>query len=291
MLRDHEYDISPATYQRYRARGCGPTNAELDEAYQAYRLFVLWEANRCVYGRRKMTRAATRAGWQIGRHKVDRLMAVLGIQGVRRRTSPRTTVSNPNNPRFPDQCKRAWNSVDRPNMWWVADFTYVYTDKGYCYVAFITDVYSRRILGFKVSTTKTTPLVTAVVDQAVATRRRLDPSFNPVGIIHHCDAGSQYTSADFRQAIENAQLTGSIGTVGDAYDNGLMESTIGLYKSEEIEFRGRKFTNWFAVEKATAEWVAWYNSTRLHSSIGYLPPEEFEANFYNSLADDTAIAA
>lgn len=255
------------------------------------RLFVLWEANRRVHGRRKLHKAARRAGWDIGRDRVHRLMKLLGIQGVCRRKTVRTTVADPNNLRFAHLCKRAWGSVTAPNRWWVADFTYVYTQQGFCYVAFVTDVYSRKILGFKVSTTKTTPLVTAVVDQALATRRRHEPGFNPVGIIHHWDAGSQYTSADFREAIEPSQLTGSIGTVGDAYDNGLMESTIGLYKSEEIDIPGRKFTNWFEVEKATADWVGWYNAHRLHSSIGYLPSDEYEAEYNTSHASGIQAAA
>ncbi|QPK80104.1 IS3 family transposase [Corynebacterium lizhenjunii] len=276
VLNEHQYQISPATYYRYQARNFGPTDAELDEAYEANRLYDLWVANRRVYGRRKLWKAAKRAGWDIGRGKVNRLMTLLGISGVLRRKSTRTTVANPNNPRFADHCKRAWESVERPDQWWVADFTYVYTKQGFCYVAFVTDVYSRRILGYSVAESKTTEFILSALRQAISLRSREDPNFSPVGVIHHSDAGSQYTSAELRGLIAREGMTGSIGTVGDAYDNGLMESTIGLYKSEEIDFEGRKWSNWQEVEAATASWVSWYNTERLHGSIDYIPPKEHE---------------
>ena len=160
------------------------------------------------------------------------------------------------------------------------------------YVSFLTDVYSRRILGWRVSTAKTTDLVTSALEQALFIRRRGNASFTATGLVHHSDAGSQYTSLAFTEALTEAGITGSIGSVGDALDNALMESTIGLYKTEVIDRPGREKT-WesrFAVEFATAEWVHWYNTTRLHSSIGYMPPIEKEMEYARIIASRREVA-
>ncbi len=143
-------------------------------------------------------------------------------------------------------------------------------------MALLTDVFSRRILGWRVSSSKTTPLVMSTLEQALFTRRRADSRFTATGLVHHSDAGSQYTSIAFTDALVEAGIAGSIGSVGDALDNALMESTIGLYKTELIHRRARSWTGRAEVERETASWVHWYNSTRLHSSIGYLPPAEYE---------------
>lgn len=167
----------------------------------------------------------------------------------------------------------------RPDEWWVADFTYCWTLAGFVYVSFVTDVYSRRILGWRVATTKTTPLVTSALQQALFTRRRTDARFTSTGLVFHSDAGSQYTSLAFSEALAEAGIAGSIGTVGDALDNALMESTIGLYKTELIDRRGRVWSGRMEIERETAEWVHWFNTSRLHSSLEHLPPEEFEARY------------
>jgi putative transposase len=189
-----------------------------------------------------MWHAARRAGLRVGRDQVGRLMRIAGIQGVRRgmhRTV--TTTRDERAPRHPDLVKRGWAAPNRPDAVWVADFTYVWTAAGFCYVSFITDVYSRRILGWRVSMSKTTDLVAAALAQALATRRRSDSEFTARGLVHHSDAGSQLA---FTEELAEAGIAGSIGTVGDALDNALMESTIGLYKTECITpaARGR---NWF----------------------------------------------
>ncbi len=147
----------------------------------------------------------------------------------------------------------------------------------------ITDVYSRRILGWRVSTAKTTPLVTSALEQALFTRRRGNAAFTATGLIHHSDAGSQYTSVAFTEALTEAGIAGSIGSVGDALDNALMESTIGLYKTELID-RQRSWTGRNEVERETAAWVHWFNTERLHSAIGYRPPVEFENNYRDTTA-------
>jgi transposase InsO family protein len=170
----------------------------------------------------------------------------------------------------------------------VADFTYVWTDRGFCYVAFVTDVFSRKILGWTISTSKETEFVVNALRQAVSVRGRKDSEFRPTGIIHHSDAGSQYTAVMFLTDLEDLGMLGSIGTVGDALDNGLMESTIGLYKTELI---GRDWAHWEDVghvEYATAKWVHWYNTTRLHSAIGYRPPDEHELEYHHQRADHQA---
>jgi transposase InsO family protein len=205
-------------------------------------------------------------------------MRIAGICGAVRGSHTTTTTRRGEHaaPRHPDLLDRAWDTPTRPDHWWVADFTYVWTLAGFCYVALLTDVFSRRILGWRVTTSKTTPLVMSVLEQAMFTRRRADSRFTPTGLVHHSDAGSQYTSLAFTEALPEAGIAGSIGSVGDALDNALMESTIGLYKTELID-TGRSWSGRAEVERETASWVHWFNTTRLHSSIGYLPPIEYEA--------------
>jgi putative transposase len=220
-------------------------------------------------------------------------MRIAGIQGVRRgvhRTT--TTTREPGAPRHPDLVKRGWKTPNRPDAIWVADFTYLWTACGFAYVSFITDVYSRRILGWKASMSKATDLVTAALAQALATRRRANARFTAEGLIHHSDAGSQYTALAFTEELREAGIAGSIGTVGDALDNALMESTIGLYKTEISALRSRA-QNWSGlreVERETAKWVHWYNTERIHSSIDNMPPIEREAMYSEVIAQQGAVA-
>lgn len=158
-------------------------------------------------------------------------------------------------------------------------------------MSFVTDGYSRRILGWQVTTTKTTPLVLSAVEQALFTRRRTSFQFTAHGLVHHSDAGSQYTSLAFTEALIDAWITGSIGTVGDAVDNAMMKSTIGLYKTELIDRQARSWTGWREVETATASWVHWYKTSRLHSSIGYVPPVEHERIYHGSTTGHRNTAA
>ena len=195
----------------------------------------LHRKNRDVYGIRKMWHAMTQAGHQVGRDQVARLMGIAGVQGVSRGQHSTTTThrgSGEGHSRAADLIGRDWAAPTRPDQWWVADFTYVWTLAGFCYVSFVVDVYSRRILGWRVSMSKTTALVMSAVEQALFTRRRTDTRFTATGLVHHSDAGSQYTSIAFTTALVEAGIAPSIGTVGDALDNALMESTIGLYKTE-----------------------------------------------------------
>ena len=158
VLNQHGIGIAPSTYYAHAARGHAPTSAELTDAYLANELRTLWVANRRLYGRRKLWKAALRAGLDVGRDQVERLMKLAGIDGVRRgKHHTVTTETDPRAPRHPDHVRRRWSLPSRPDLWWVADFTYVWTLAGFVYVSFVTDVYSRRILGWRVSTAKTTP--------------------------------------------------------------------------------------------------------------------------------------
>ena len=292
VLVAHGYEIAPSTFYAYQARGFGPTDTELDDAYMANEIFDLWITNRRVYGRRKLYKTALREGMRIGRDKISRLMKILHIEGVRRgKRSIITTVRDGKAARFPDHVERRWDGPDRPDQWWVADFTYVWTLAGFCYVSFITDVYSRRILGWRVMNTKTTTLVASALQQALFIRARHDSAFTSKGLIHHSDAGSQYTSLAFSKHLHEAGIIGSIGTVGDAYDNALMESTIGLYKTELIDFEGARWEDWSHVEGATAEWVYWYNTGRLHSGCGDIPPIEYETLYHQTHKGHNLVAA
>jgi len=267
--------IAPSTY--YAALQCPVSAADRADAYLVNALVDLFVCNRSLYGVRKLWHEMRRAGHVVGRDQVGRLMRIAGIEGVVRgehRTT--TTWREERAPRHPDLVDRRWDTPTHPDQWWVADFTYVWTLAGFCYVAFLTDVYSRRILGWRVTTSKTTPLVTSTLQQALFTRRRADSAFTATGLVHHSDAGSQYTSIAFTAALLEAGITGSIGSVGDALDNALMESTIGLYKTELIDRRS-SWAGRAEVERETAYYVGWFNTTRLHSSLRYLPPIEYEA--------------
>lgn len=275
VLSAHGITIAPSTFYAVSAAPVSP--AALEDAYAANALVDLHRANRGVYGVRKLWVAARRAGMDLCRDQVARLMGVAGLVGtVRGHHTTVTTRRAGSAARHPDLVERAWDTPTRPDQWWVADFTHVWTLAGFCYVALLSDVFSRRILGWRVTTTKATPLVLSVLEQALFTRRRADARFTATGLVHHSDAGSQYTSLVFTEALRDAGITGSIGSVGDALDNALIESTIGLYKTELVYRHPRSWSGRAELERETASWVHWYNTTRLHSAIGYRPPIEYE---------------
>lgn len=277
MLTEHDMAIAPSTYYAHRA--CPVSQADWEDAHMANRLLELWRSNRGLYGAEKLWTAALDSGISIGRDQVARLMGVLGIEGVRRgRHKTVTTRRDPKAPRHPDLVNRDWKAPVRPDQWWLADFTYVWTLAGFVYVSFVTDCFSRRILGWRVSSSKTTALVLSALEQALFTRRRHDARFTSTGLVHHSDAGSQYTAIAFTDALVDAGMAPSIGTVGDALDNAVQESTIGLYKTELIDHdRSASWSGASEVERETAGWVHWYNQTRIHLSIGRVPPVRYEA--------------
>lgn len=240
-----------------------------------------------LYGRRKMRAALARAGTAASGGRVHAAMALLGHTGVTRSRKIRTTVPGKDGHRAGDLLNRDF-TAPAPNMVWVTDFTYVRTWSGFVYVAFIVDVYAQRILAWHVQATKTTDLVMTPLKMALWERGRQANPPTPGQLIHHSDAGSQYTSVRLTSHLSAQEVRPSIGTVGDAYDNALMESIIGLYKAECIgtDVFGpgeREYKTLLDVELATAGWVTWWNHERLHTSIGDIPPAEHEANHYAHL--------
>lgn len=268
--------IAPSTY--YASKTRPPSARAISDAVLMPMLMALWVANRKVYGADKLWRAARRAGHDIGRDQVARLMRQLGIQGVsRRRKRVFTTIADPDAVRAPDLVKRDF-TAQGPNQLWVTDLTYVPTRSGMAYVCFIVDAFSRRIVGWRVASHMRTDMVLDALEMARRSRgaRRL------VGLVAHADAGSQFTSVRFTERLDEIGARPSIGTVADSYDNALAETTNGLYKTECV--RGPDAPPvWDDVDQLELEtlgWVHWFNEHRLHSHCGHTPPTEYESAFY-----------
>ena len=275
VLTEHGCKIAPSTYHASKTR---PVSARaIRDAAMMQVLMVLWVTNRKVYGAHKLWKAARRAGHDIGRDQVARLMRELDIRGVsRRRKKVFTTVADPDAVRAPDLVNRNFNP-DRPDALWVTDLTYVPTRSGMAYVCFIVDAFSRRIVGWTVASNMKTQMVLDAVEMA----RRSRGSRRLVGLVTHSDAGSQFTSVRFTERLDEIGARPSIGTVADSYDNALAETTNGLYKTECVY--GPDATGWEDVDElelATLSWVHWFNQDRLHSHCNDIPPAEFEAAFY-----------
>jgi putative transposase len=275
VLTEHGLAIAASTYYAARHRPASPRALREQQLKKA--IARIHAANFAVYGADKIWRALHREGIPAARCTVERLMRELGLSGARRGKKIRTTVQNKDGQRAGDLLDRDF-TAPAPNRRWVADFTYVSSWAGTVYVAFVVDVFSRAIVGWSAAMTKTTPLVLDALEMALWRRDRDGRPVGP-GLIHHSDAGSQYTSFRFTTHLVTAGIDASIGSVGDAYDNALMESAIGLYKTELIKPR-RPWRSLTDVELATAEWVDWYNTARIHTAIGNIPPNEHEANHY-----------
>lgn len=243
-------------------------------------------ANYGVYGARKMWKHLNRCGHQVGRGRVERLMRANGLAGAVRGRVKRTTIAGKDGIRAGDLVNRSF-TARAPNQLWVADFTYVRTWAGFSYVAFVIDVFSRTIVGWKADTNMRTDLVTDTLNMAAWARGRAGVS-DLTGLVHHTDAGSQYTSIAFTERLAALGMRASIGTVGDAYDNALAESTIGLFKTELIRRRG-PWRTLEDVEIATLEWVDWFNNRRLHTELGDIPPAEHEALHYRQNPVDETV--
>jgi putative transposase len=237
-----------------------------------------------VYGARKIWRQLLREGRQVARCTVERLMRELGIAGAVRGKTRRTTIADPAAAKAPDLVKRNF-SAEAPNRLWVADFTYCATWSGMVYTAFVIDVFSRRIVGWRTAYSMTTDLPLDALEMAIWARNdRLD------NLVHHSDRGSQYTAIRYTDRLVDAGAKCSVGTTGDSYDNALAESVIGLYKAELIRKRG-PWKTIDDIEIATLEWVDWYNQRRLHSAIGNIPPAEYEASYYAQEEPATVVPA
>lgn len=272
--------IAPSGYWRHAARQRNPqlrcARAQRDETLLPH-IERVWNANMRVYGAEKVWRQMTREGLCTARCTVERLMKHLGLQGVRRGKVVRTTISDAKLPCPLDRVNRVFKA-DRPNQLWVSDFTYVSTWQGWLYVAFVIDVYARRIVGWRVSSSMHTQFVLDALEQALYARQ---PERNGA-LIHHSDRGSQYVSIRYSERLAEAGIESSVGSKGDSYDNALAETINGLYKAEVIH--RRSWPSRESVELATLQWVSWFNHQRLLGPIGYIPPAEAEANYYRQLA-------
>jgi putative transposase len=264
-------EVPVSTY--YAARSRPPCARAITDARLLGRIRVLHAANYGVYGARKVYHQLHREGQEVARCTVERLMRDLGLQGARRGKRRRTTRADPAAARPPDLVDRAFGATS-PNQLWVADLTYVPTWSGMSYAAFVIDAFSRMIVGWSIATHLRTELPLEALEMAIWRRTTLLD-----GLIHHSDAGSQYTSIRYTERLAEAGIAPSVGSVGDSYDNALAESTIGLYKTELIQ-RRRPWRTPEQVEIATLEWIDWFNHRRLHSSIGNVPPAEHEEAYY-----------
>lgn len=239
-----------------------------------------------LYGRKKMTAFIRRTTLRdVSRGAVDRAMRALGLSGVTRAKAIRTTIPAKDGVRAGDLLNRDF-TAPRPDHTWVTDFTYVRTWAGWVYVAFILDVFSQRIVAWHAQTSKHTDLVMIPLRMALWRRDRDGHPVGPGQLRHHSDAGSQYTSVVLTDHLALEQIAPSIGSIGDAYDNALMETINGVYKAECVRttiFHDGPYKTIANVEFATAGWVDWYNHRRLHGSLGMVSPDEFEAAYYAAL--------
>ena len=245
----------------------------------------VWQANWQVYGADKVWRQMNREGIAVARCTVERLMRQLGLQGAHRGKKVRTTISDSKAPCPLDRVNRVF-TAERPNQLWVSDFTYVSTWQGWLYVAFVIDVYARRIVGWRVSRSMQTDFVLDALEQALYERQ---PE-RAESLVHHSDRGSQYVSIRYTERLAEAGIEPSVGSRGDSYDNALAETINGLYKTELIHRRAPWKTR-ESVELATLEWVHWFNHIRLLEPIGYIPPAEAEANYWRQLTSDATPVA
>jgi transposase InsO family protein len=280
-------EIAPSTYYDAKAR---PLSARaVRDAELRPQLRALWEENYSVYGRRKLTRAAKKAGLEVGRDQVARLMRAEGIRGASRAKRRFTTHSDPAAVRAPDLLCRDF-TARRPNEKWVADFTYCSTWSGIVYVAFITDVFSRRIVGWKASRSMTAALVVDALNMAAWTRRSVDLA----GVICHSDAGGQYVSIAHTDRLDDIGAAPSIGTVGDSFDNAMAESVIGLFKTElhrnpaALSANGGHWRGLDDLEIATCRWVSWFNEQRFHGELEDHTPAEIEHTYYRRVTQAPA---
>lgn len=274
--------IAPSGYRRHAARQRDPDRRSARERRDALlipEIERVWRANLQVYGADKVWRQLQRERIEVARCTVERLMRQMAIQGVRRGKKVRTTISDPTAPCPLDKVNRQFRA-NRPNQLWVSDFTYVSTWQGWLYVAFVIDVFARCIVGWRVSDSMRTDFVLDALEQALHARQ---PERDGA-LIHHSDRGSQYVSIRYSERLAQAGIEPSVGSRGDSYDNALAETINGLYKAELIHRRA-PWKSKAAVELATLEWVAWFNTKRLLEPIGYIPPAEAEANYYRQLAN------
>jgi putative transposase len=272
--------VAPSTY--YAAASRQPSARYASDQQLKTEIARVHHANFGVYGIEKVWRQLNREGIKIGRDRVARLMDDLDLSGVIRGKKKRTTIAAEISARPADLVERNFTAA-APNALWVADLTYVSTWSGFVYVAFVVDVFSRLIVGWRVSNSLHAELALDALEMAIWRRQRQDLS----GLVHHSDRGVQYLSIRYTERLTEAGAVCSVGSRGDSYDNALAETVNGLYKLELIRKRG-PWRTLEHVELATAEWVDWWNNERLHSAIGDVPPAEYETAYYHQPAADDA---
>jgi putative transposase len=280
VLAEHTFSIAPTTY--YAAKSRPPSKRAVKDAelvVEIRRVFEDRRRGRRLYGARKVWAQLRREDIAVGRCRVERLMRINGLVGARRDVKVRTTRPDSSAVRPADLVQREFRA-SRPNELWVVDFTYVPTWSGMAFTAFVSDVFSRRIVGWRTSSSMPTELPLDALEMALWTR---DRAGQPVtGVVHHSDAGSQYTSIRYSNRLDDAGAVASIGSVGDSYDNAMAESVIGLYKRECVRLDG-PFRTVDELELATLSWVDWWNQDRLHGALGHVPPIEFETEHYRQI--------
>ena len=271
--------IAPSTYYRAKDLSDNPekhSQRQWHDDFYISEIRRIWLDSKCRYGARKVWQQMQAEGIKVAQCTVERLMRHYGLQGVWRGKGKITTNSRNDQQRADDLVNRNF-SAQRPNQLWVADFTYIKTTSGWVYTAFIIDVFGRAIVGWKVSNRMNTDMVMAALNQAIADRN------SPKDVIHHSDRGVQYLSIRYTSRMTDSGVIALVGTAGDSYDNTLAETVNGLYKSEVIHYLKESWNGIKDVELATLEWVDWFNKTRLHSTIGYVSPFEFEKRYYDNL--------
>jgi transposase InsO family protein len=270
--------IAPSTYFRRKAQQADATRRSPRARRDAERRAAIqrvWDEHDQVYGPRKVWRQLRREGVRVARCTVERLMRDMGLRGVSRgRAWKITTQADAATARPTDLVDRHFTAT-RPNQLWVADFTYVATWRGFVYVAFVIDAFARRIVGWRVSSSLASDFVLDALEQAIYDRRGVGVE----DLVHHSDRGTQYLSMRYTDRLTEAGIEPSVGSCGDSYDNALAESMIGLFKTEVIHRKG-PWRHFEAVEFATLTWVDWFNTRRLLEPIGYVPPAEYEAQYY-----------
>ncbi len=278
--------IAPSTYHAHVARRADPAKGSAwvrRDARLRVEIRRVFDENYGVYGVRKVWRQLGRVGIAVARCTVERLMRRMGLRGAVRGREARTTIAGKAAPRPADKVNRQFRA-SHPNALWVSDFTYVATWQGFVYVAFVIDVFARRIVGWRVSRTAHAGFVLDALEQALHDRRP-----RKGGLIHHSGRGGQYVAIRYTGRLLEAGIEPSVGSVGDSYDNALAETVIGLFKTEVIRRRG-PWRNMEAVEFATLDWVDWYNNRRLLEPIGNIPPAEAAAR-YHAAREEIALAA
>jgi transposase InsO family protein len=280
--------IAPSCYRLHVARARNP-ELQCARAKRDQELIPevqrVWHANWQVYGANKVWKQMNREGIRVARCTVERLMRRLGLAGARRGKRVRTTTPDTSAPCPLDRVNRQFKA-SRPNELWVSDFTYVSTWQGWLFVAFVIDVYARRIVGWRVSHSMRTDFVLDALEQALYERQ---PQLSDQ-LIHHSDRGVQYVSIRYTERLAEAGIEPSVGSRGDSYDNALAETINGLYKAELIHRRA-PWKSRESVELATLQWVHWFNNIRLLEPIGYIPPAEAEANYWRQLAQQPVTAS